>query len=405
VLQADNKYSGLMSFLLRIHLRLYNRYVSKTLLLFLLMVPSGCQNNVSEQQVVKTDNIEPVVGAERFSFERSDQFTILTIRNPWQGAGNVSQVYYLVKKGEKIPEGTDSSSVIFVPVKKIICTSTTHVAMISELGMDKTISGMSGVRYIYNEKLRASAEGGYITEIGYDSNLNKELIVKTAPDLVMLYGIGSESAAVVGKLKELGVRVLFNADYLETFPLKKAEWIKVFGALYCKEEKADSIFRSESESYNAIKSFIAREVKTRPKVLLGLPFRDTWYISPGNSFISKLIGDAGGEYIWQKTESDATMPLGLEAVYNKAMDADFWLNIGAATGKSDISSLDPRLENLPSFKSGNLFNNDKRLGPTGGNDYWESGSTYPHLILKDIASILHPELFNDNELFYYRKLN
>ena len=52
----------------------------------------------------------------------------------------------------------------------------------------------------------------------------------------MMYGIGSESAGYVGKIKELGIKVIFNADYLETDPLGKAEWIKLFGALYCKEE-------------------------------------------------------------------------------------------------------------------------------------------------------------------------
>lgn len=373
--------------------------------IFFMIIQTGCRNNVSEKQVIKTEDAETAIAAERFSLIKTDDYTILTIRNPWQGAGNVSLEYYLVKKGGEIPVGADSSSVIFVPLEKIVCTSTTHVAMISALGMEKTLSGMSGVRYIFNPALRASVERGIIAEIGYDSNLNKELIIKTAPDLVMLYGIGSESASIVGKLKELGVKVLFNADYLETYPLHKAEWIKVFGALYCLEEKADSIFRSESESYNAIKSFIASEVKSKPKVLLGLPFRDTWYISPGNSFISKLIEDAGGEYIWQKTESDAAMPLGLEAVYLKALDADFWLNIGAARGKAEISSLDPRLGNLPCFINGNLFNNDRRLGPAGGNDYWESGSAFPHLILEDIASILHPELYGKHNLFYYRKLN
>ena len=51
-----------------------------------------------------------------------------------------------------------------------------------------------------------------------------------------MYGIGSESAGYVGKIKELGIKVIFNADYLETDPLSKAEWIKLFGALYCKEE-------------------------------------------------------------------------------------------------------------------------------------------------------------------------
>ena len=73
------------------------------------------------------------------------------------------------------------------------------------------------------------------------------MILSISPDLVMMYGIGSESLGYIGKIKELGIKVMFNADYLETDPLGKAEWIKLFGALYCKESMADSIFRSEHE--------------------------------------------------------------------------------------------------------------------------------------------------------------
>ncbi len=64
------------------------------------------------------------------------------------------------------------------------------------------------------------------------------------------------------------------------------------------------------------------------QVLLGLPFKDTWFVSPGNSFISKLIEDAGGSYLWKDTKSAVSMPFGLENVYLKAVNADFWLNIG-----------------------------------------------------------------------------
>ena len=60
---------------------------------------------------------------------------------------------------------------------------------------------------------------------------------------------------------------------------------------------------------------------------------------------------------------------------------------------------------LPCFKNDNLFNNNKRITANGGNDFWESGSLYPHLILKDIATILHPELFSDQELIFYKKIN
>ena len=70
-----------------------------------------------------------------------------------------------------------------------------------------------------------------VADVGYEANLNKELILKISPDLIMIYGIGSESAGYVGKIKELGIKVIINADYLETDPLGRAEWMKLFGAL------------------------------------------------------------------------------------------------------------------------------------------------------------------------------
>ena len=83
---------------------------------------------------------------------------------------------------------------------------------------------------------------------------------------------------------------------------------------------------------------------------------------------------------------------------------EFYKLVEEKGSKSDISSVDPRFNDLPCFKNGNLFNNNKRVNSNGGNDYWESAPLHPHLLLNDIASILHPELFRDQELFYYRKI-
>jgi len=375
------------------------------LICLLAIFISSCSGNREKQYDKKSSPESPIISrAERFTLDKKNSYTILTIINPWQGANNVSQVYHLVSRGSELPDGLDSSMVIFVPLKKIICMSTTHLAMISALGEENTISGVSGTGFIFSGSLIKNVEKGMIEDVGYEANLNKELILKISPDLIMMYGIGSESAGYVGKIKELGVKVIFNADYLETDPLSKAEWIKLFGALYCKENLADSIYKSEVEAYNKIKSYISQNISHRPKVLLGLPFKDTWYVSPGNSFISKLIRDAGGNYLWQNTESSVSMPFGIENVYLRALTADYWLNIGSVNTKDEISMVDQRLTDLPCFKNGNLYNNNKRITVNGGNDYWESGSIYPHVILKDIASILHPDLFSDNELFFYRKI-
>jgi len=276
--------------------------------------------------------------------------------------------------------------------------------MITALDETGSISGASGTGFLYDSTLMALVKKGLIPEVGYEDNLNKELIMKIKPDLVMVYGVGSESAAYIGKLRELGIKVLYNADYLETDPLGKAEWIKLFGALYCKEKLADSIFSNIENEYNNLKILINKSITGKPKILLGMPYKDTWFISPGNSYISRLIEDAGGDYLWEDTRSDYSMPYGIENVYIKAIEADYWLNSGSASSRNGISAIDIRLSDLQCFKNGNIFNNNKRISPGGGNDYWESGALNPHLILRDMAKILHPGIFDREELIYYTRL-
>jgi iron complex transport system substrate-binding protein len=365
---------------------------------------TACINRPSEERVtVPSGNL--ITRAERFSLEKiDDKLTILRLYNPWQGAGNVTMTYYLLNREAVIPEGIDTMLVIRVPVRRIVCMSATHTAMVSALDAENTITGISGTSFIYSQSLRRKIELGAIKDVGYESSLNNELILSMNPDLVMIYGIGSESAGYLGKIIETGIRVLINADYLETHPLGKAEWIKLFGTLYCREHLADSIFRKEEADYETVKEIVDSGVSSKPAVLLGMPYRDTWYISPGNSYISRLISDAGGNYLWSETESVISMPYGIESVYLKAMKADFWLNTGTAGSKKEIVSVDDRLGDLPCFKNGMIFNNINRMNSNGGNDYWESGSVHPHLILKDIATILHPDIFGNDEPFFYRQI-
>jgi iron complex transport system substrate-binding protein len=381
------------------------KWTQKMLILLFFISILACKEKRGIDKHYSSTGKNIISLAQRIAIERFENYTKIIIINPWQGAGNVNMSYYLVKRGNKAPSGIDPSKVVPVPVTKIVCMSTTHVAMISALGEENTIAGMSGTGFIYSGYLHSRAEKGLINDVGYEANLNKELILKIRPDITMIYGVGSESSGYVGKIEELGIRVIYNGDYLETDPLGKAEWIKLFGALYCREQMADSIFNSEEEAYNNLKQFIAGNVENKPRVLLGLPFRDTWFVSPGNSFISQLIADAGGEYLWKDTKSSVSMPFGLENVYMKAVNADYWLNIGTVKAKNEIPAVDQRLRELPCFKSGNLFNNNNRVTEEGGNDFWESGAVYPHLILKDIASILHSDLFPDSTLLYYRKID
>ena len=51
-----------------------------------------------------------------------------------------------------------------------------------------------------------------------------------------------------------------------------------------------------------------------------------------------------------------------------------------------------------------MYNNNLRISPGGGNDYFESAPVNPNRVLADLIEIFHPGLITDHELFYYKKL-
>ena len=146
--------------------------------------------------------------------------------------------------------------------------------------------------------------------------------------------------------------------------------------------------------------------------MLNTPYRDTWFMPSHDSYMVRLIEDAGGEYILtengrRKTEngdfSAASKPISLEEALLLAMKADFWLNLGQINSLDELKAATPRFVGVEAVKFGRVYNNTKRTNPSRGSDFWESGSVRPDLILKDLVQILHHEATTE-ELYYYKKL-
>ena len=71
---------------------------------------------------------------------------------------------------------------------------------------------------------------------------------------------------------------------------------------------------------------------------------------------------------------------------------------------SDIVADDPRLGALPAAQSGQVWNYDRIVTPTGGVAYFELGVLRPDLVLEDLVKIFHPELMADHAFVFYRPI-
>jgi len=347
---------------------------------------------------------EPAVTACRFRIETTGDINTVKILNPWQDTESTELIYYLLPREMMLPDSLRGRTVIRVPIDRVVCMSTTHLAMLKALDATETVVGISGTDLVYDPEIRRAIESGVIPDVGYENNLDKELIVSLSPDLLLAYGVSPASAEYLRKLAEMGVTVMFDADYLEEHPLARCEWLRVFGLLTGKTEMADSIIGAVSRSYTELADSLKRMITYRPLVLLGAPWEDVWYVPPSNSFAARLVEDAGGSYLFGDLVTPNAVPFSTESVFRRATEAEVWLNPGSAISLGDIRQSDYRLAQLPVFESGRVCNNNARANRAGGNDYWESAVIHPDIILRDIASLLHPELFPGYSPVYYRIL-
>jgi len=331
--------------------------------------------------------------------------TLVTVRNPWQGTDQTEQ--HLLILHDVTPAHADFDvPTVKAPVRRVVCLSSSHVALFDALGEVRRIRGVSGIDYIANPYIRQHRLCGEVRDIGYDANLDFELIASMRPDIMLLYGVTGENTTLTGKLRELNIPYLYIGEYLEPSPLGKAEWLVVAAELCGCRERGAELFAGIAERYNATKRRVETHVaglETRPKALLNAPYRDTWFMPPARNYMVQLIRDAGGDTYTVSDEGNSSLPVDMEQACLLAADADVWLNTGACNTLDELKAQNPKLSDAPAVCNKQVFNNNRRQTPGGGSDFWESGTVHPDLVLHDLATILHPALGADT-LTYYKRL-
>ena len=314
-----------------------------------------------------------------------DASSLVTIRSPWQGSGNTEQHLLILRDGAQAPEGFDGQAVK-APVRHVVCMSSSHVAMFDAIGQIRRVSGVSGIDYISNPYVQAHRLCGEVRDVGYDTNLDFELLSAMHPDIVLLYGITGENTVITGKLRELGIPHIYIGDYMEESPLGKAEWLVVAAELCNLREAGADTLKRIAGSYQTLKSHSPAKAR-RPVVMLNTPYRDTWFMPSSKSYMIRLIEDAGGEYAYTKNHSDSSVAVDLEEAYLLANSADFWLNVGPCNTLAELTAQNPKFSQIPVVQNRKVYNNNRRQTPAGGSDFWESGVVHPDRVLHDLQTI------------------
>lgn len=377
-----------------------NNILKFTLALFFISL-YGCKKE-DPQTGKPTAKVENEIHyAKGLAIYKYHGYSIVKVSNPWPNATK-DYTYILQQKNGTIPDSLKKYTAITVPVTSIVATSTTHIPSLEMLGVENTLIGFPHTEYISSEKVRKQIQQGKVRELGANQNLNTEVIIDIAPDVIIGYGIDNNNPTL-DNLQKSGLKVLLNGDWNEQSPLGKAEWIKFFGALYGLEAKAASLFNSIEKDYSSTLE-LAKKATLKPTVLAGALYENQWFLPQGNSWGSLFIAQAGGNYLWSGTTGTGSLSLPFEVVLEKAKTAEFWIGPGQFTSLKEMTESNPHYSQFDAFKNKNVYSFSTKKGKTGGIIYYELAPNRPDLVLKDILKILHPELLPEHQLFFFEKL-
>jgi len=374
-------------------------------LLSFLLFFAACRNNSDAPKLSKSESqnhrMVEVIYAKGFEIEDQGNIKVITLKNPWPGTDKTFK-YALVKKNSPLKNPENYDAVVEVPVKQIVVTSTTHIPSLEMLDELETLIGFPNLNYISSEKTRTKISEGKISEIGKNEDLNTEILIDLNPDAVIGFAVDGNNSAY-STLRKAGIPVLYNSDWTETSPLGKAEWIKFFGALFDKENEADSIFMSIEKEYLSAKK-IASEAMEKPTVISGAMYKDVWYMPQGNSWGAQFIADANGDYLWKDSEGTGSLSLNLESVLEKGHNAEIWIGPGQFTSLGEMKNASQAYSQFKAYKNGKVYSYSMKKGESGGIVYYELAPNRPDLVLKDLIKILHPQLLPDHDIFFFDQL-
>ena len=309
-----------------------------------------------------------------FSIDIQGDSTTITIYSPWQ-------------KGKVMQQLTIGNGLL---AERVVCTSATHMGFISELGMMDKVVGVCRPERVYNLR---EEDRERITDIGDDMQPSMEKILLLNPDLVILYTY-AQGDPIPAQVEALGIPILYCNEWTETTPLARAEWIRLFGAVFGCLNHADSIFASVKDAYEQLK---VDSLKFKGKsIMSGMSWRGTWYVPAGGTFMGNLFRDAGAQYKYENNPSTSSIPLTMEQALQDFAQADVWVGCEANSLK-ELEAIDKKHTWFNAFQTGQVYNFRRRALPSGANDFWESATVHPERVLQDLQKVLRGDT---TDLYY-----
>lgn len=342
------------------------------------------------------------------------QYAEAIIANPWK-AGTMLHRYILIPKGEEGDKTVAmlarrrstgarcTTDTVRTPVESNLVFTAPHCQLLTELGCQNAITGVCDKDYINipDIKSRAQADAKVahpIMDCGSSMQPDIERIIALHPEALLISPF--ENSGGYGKLDKLRIPVIETADYMETSPLGRAEWIKLYGLLLG-SSKADSLFSAIEKEYLQLKAEAAK-LPLGLSILTERKTGNVWYVPGGKSTMGILLRDAHARYIFADDTHSGSLSMSPEQIIAKGNQVDVWAFKyfgGNALTKQDLLAEYQGYQALKAFQTGTVYETDTSCEP-----YFELTSFHPEILLREFIILSHPKAGDKfGKLRFYKK--
>lgn len=352
-------------------------------------------------------------------------YTEAIIENPWK-KGTTLHKYILVPKGKEGDETVarlkddirenatlqmgSHCDIVRTPLESNVVFTAPHCQLMYELGCKNAITGVCDKDYINipdikervklsDGKASTSDTDKVIIDCGSSMQPDMERIIALKPEGLLISPF--ENSGGYGKLDKLHIPIIETADYMETSPLGRAEWMKFYGLLFKSEERSDSLFSSIEKEYLALKAKAAK-LPQGLSILTERKMGSVWYVPGGKSTMGILLKDANAKYIFADDTHSGSLAYGPERILSKGTQVDVWAFKyfgGKALSKNDLLAEYEGYKVLKAFNSNSIYQVDTSTQP-----YFELTSFHPEILLREFIILAHPKATQFGKLRFYQHL-
>nr|MCR5788515.1 ABC transporter substrate-binding protein [Lachnospiraceae bacterium] len=310
----------------------------------------------------------PLAYAECFSADHyGDDYTLLSVMD--------DERFLIAEEGAPVPSGLpDDITVLKKPFSRIYLASSSAMDFFLRLSAEDMISMTSTKAEDWSlPAAKELVEAGDILYVGKYNAPDYERLIERDCDLAIENTMIYHNPETKELIEKLEIPVLVERSSYEKHPLGRMEWIKVYGLLCGKEEEAGKFFSEATEKLDQMLSAgdPAAGSAERPKTAF-------FYITAGGlynirrpgDYITKMIGLAGGEYVFDTIVSEAgnassSMNVTAEEFYERAREADILIYNSTVEGElfalSDLLAKDPLLADYKAVREGNVWCTEKNM--------------------------------------------